>query len=82
MEGGTVSSFTPTKSGDTLRIQQCIEVLAILKGACTKVSIPLKGAAWGQRRCITRNVSAAQICNQFSVVPPGSWIREKCLFLD
>ena len=28
-----------------------------------------------------RNVSAAPICNHFTVVTPGCWIREVCLFL-
>ena len=35
-----------------------------------------------QRRCIIRNISAAPICNQFSVVPPGSWIGEVYVYWD
>ena len=38
--------------------------------------------ACNQRRCIIRNVTTAPICNQFSVVPPGSRIREVGLFWD
>ena len=33
-----------------------------------------------QRFCIIRNVMGAPICNQFSVGPPGSRVREVDLF--
>ena len=39
-----------------------------------------EGITYIKEGVLLRNVSAAPICNHFTVVTPGCWIREVCLF--